>query len=92
MPETIDGSLTLAEQESAIQFKEAKGYQLKSFKAGKKQPATNEAEFVKLPIGELLDLFTLVLDLVPEGEKEVWSGNIFVEGELKTAAAYRVPE
>lgn len=92
MPETIDGSQTLTEQESAIQFKEGKGYKLKTLKAGKKKPPTNEAEFERLPIGELPDLFTLVLDSVPEGEEEVWSGKIYVEGELKEAAAYRVPE
>jgi hypothetical protein len=92
MAESIDGKGTLAEQESAIQFKEAKGYRLKSLKSGKGQPPTNTASFDRLPIGEVPDLFTLALEAVPDGEKEVWSGTIYVEGELKKAAAYRVPE
>ena len=92
MPETINGSMTLAQQESAIQFKEAKGYKLNSFKADPKNPPTNNAEFDKLPIGGLPDLFQLVLGSVPEGETQIWSGKIYVEAELKQAAAYRVPE
>ena len=87
MSETIDGSLTLAEQQSAIQFKEAKGYQLKTLKSGSKTPPTNEVEFDTLPIGQLPDLFTLVLDSVPDGEDKVWSGKIFIKGQIRQAAA-----
>lgn len=92
MRETIDGDLTLAEQESCIQFKEAKGYRLRTLTAGVDDPPTNEAEFDKLPIGQLVDLIRLCVGSVPVDEEEVWNGTIYVEGEKKVVSAYRVPE
>jgi hypothetical protein len=90
MPETIDGNQNLRKQESSIQFKEAKGYRMKSFGCGADNPPTNEADFERLPTGQLPDLFKLVLDQVPSGETEIWNGTIYVEGSKKQAAAYRV--
>jgi hypothetical protein len=92
MPETIDGNNNLQKQESCIQFKEAKGYRLKSFQCAADNPPTNEAEFERLPVGELPDPFKLVLDHVPSGEIEIWNGTIYVEGHKKEVAAYRVGE
>lgn len=92
MSETIDGNMTLADQESAVQFKDAKGYQLQSLKAVGASPPTNEAEFEQLPDGQLPDLLKLVIGSVPVGETEVWSGTIYIEGKQKKAAAYRQPE
>jgi hypothetical protein len=91
MSETIDGNHNLQKQESCIQFKEAKGYRLESFKSGTDSPPTNEAEFERLPIGTLPDLFKLALDRVPSGQTEIWNGTIYVEGDKRQAAAYRVP-
>jgi hypothetical protein len=91
MKETIDGNQTLAEQEAAIQFKEGKGYILTTLQAGTEKPPTNEAGFDRLPIGEVPDEFQLVLKL-PTGREKVWAGKIFVKGELREAAAYRIPD
>ena len=90
MAETIDGTQSLQKQESCIQFKEAKGYRLESFKCGADNPPTNEAEFERLPIGQLPDRFKLALDQVPSGETEIWNGTIYVEGHKQEVAAYRV--
>jgi hypothetical protein len=91
MPETIDGTMTLEDQESAIQFKEAKGYELKSLKAAAGNPPTNEAEFKKLD-DDLPDLFKLVQGAVPDDKEEVWSGTIYVEGKKQKAAGFREAE
>jgi hypothetical protein len=91
MSETIDGSQTLVEQESAIQLKEARGYRLTDLHAGAADPPTNVAEFEDLPAGHPVRIH-LVEGSVPSGEKEVWSGEIYINSSLKHATAYRKAE
>ena len=87
--ETIDGMYDLNDTESAIQSKEAEGFEMKTLRAGAQPPPTNEADFKDLPAGELPDDFHLTLGNVPTGKEEVWSGTIYVQGKLKAAKGYR---
>lgn len=89
MAVTIDGSQTLADQESAIQFKEAKGYALKSLAADTANPPENDAEFDKLPIGNRPSRIHLTVGALPAGKNKTCSGNIYVEGNLADVIAYR---
>ncbi|MEK7674967.1 MAG: hypothetical protein AAB676_03915 [Verrucomicrobiota bacterium] len=89
MSETIDGSQPLADQESAIQFKEAKGYELTALAADETDPPMNTAEFKRLPIGQLPKRIHLTQGPVPAGGKRVWSGNIYIDGNASDALAYR---
>ncbi len=89
MPEYLDGNTPLADQESAIQFKEAKGFELVSLKASEDQGPANEVEFKRLPIGHRPKRIKLI-----EGESTeegvVWSGEIYVEGSKQKAYAKRL--
>ena len=89
MTETIDGSQTLAEQESAIQFKEAKGYALTALAADKDNPPLNNADFDQLPIGTRPKRIHLTGGSLPAGKTQVCVGNIYVERNLADVIAYR---
>jgi len=88
MNETIDGNQPLADQESAIQFKEAKGYELTALAADEDNPPMNVAEFKRLPGGRPKRIH-LTQDPLPPGEQEVWAGRIYVEGTMSDVVAYR---
>jgi hypothetical protein len=92
MSDTIDGTLPLADQESGIRFKEGKGYELTALAKGASDPPTNTAEFKRLPLGERPVRIHLVEGGVPDGETEVWTGRIYIEGKVRQAAAYRKAE
>jgi hypothetical protein len=89
MTDTLDGSTTLADQESAIQFREAKGYRLKTLASDSENPPSNNATFDQLPIGERPNRLHLTVDALPSGKTSVWDGKIYVEGVLTDAKAYR---
>ena len=89
MRETIDGKQTLPDQESAIQFKEALGFELTAFAADETNPPLNNTDFNRLPIGQQPKPIHLTKGPLPPGETEVWSGRIFMEGKLADARAFR---
>jgi hypothetical protein len=88
MNETIDGNQSLSEQESAIQFKEATGFELTALAADESNPPTNNASFKELPTGRPKRIH-LIRGSLPEGETEVLSGNIFVDGNKTDVVAFR---
>lgn len=89
MTETIDGSQKIEDQESAIQFKEAKGYNLKSIAADKANAPMNLAEFDQLQIGVRPKRIHLTLPPMPTGKTPVCTGNIYVESKPADVVAYR---
>lgn len=89
MTETIDGSQTLADQQSAIQFNEAKGYALTALAADKDNPPINNADFDELPIGNHPKRIHLTDRPLPTGKTQVCAGNIYVNGDLADVIAYR---
>jgi hypothetical protein len=87
--QTIDGSYSLVETESAIQEQEAAGQELTTLKAGAATPPANEADFKDLESGEMPEDFHLTQGKIPTGKKPVWSGKIYVKGKLQSATGYR---
>jgi len=88
MTETLDGSQSLADQESAIQFKEAKGYSLTALAGDESNPPMNNADFDRLDTGRPKRIHVTSPPL-PQGKTQVCTGKIYVAGTLTDVIAYR---
>ncbi len=86
-----DGSQTLSDQESALQFKERAGNELTALEKDDKNRPMNLATFKRLPPGSRPKPLHLVLAADPQPPMTVLvlSCNIFVEGDAQDVNAYR---
>jgi hypothetical protein len=91
MTKSTDGSKSLADQESAIGFQEAKGYEMTDLKPDTGSPPWNIATFNQLPAGEVPDDLHLAEDGTPTpgGVNVFWKGSMYIAGAVKPAFAYR---
>jgi hypothetical protein len=86
----IDGTKSLADQESAIQIYEAAGYELLGFFADSDGDPVNELGFNDLPPGQHPSTANLVVgSAIPAGKKLVCYGTIYVAGVLSQVSAFR---
>lgn len=83
---SLDGNMLLADQESAIRFVEAKGFEMLNIKKSIDGSITNIVMFRKLPIGMVLTkiCFSLTAGHLPD-----WRGDIYVDGQVVCVEAKR---
>jgi len=86
---SLDGTDSLADQESAIQFKEAQGYQLTTMYVSPDGPRTNVVECDELPPGQHPKRIHFTAGPLPAGKVQVWAGKIYVSSALNDVIAFR---
>jgi hypothetical protein len=89
--ETVDGALSLDDQQSALRFKEAQRFELIAYSANSTKPPQNVAELKDLPLGTPAPSpLTLRLGPLPEGQAVFWNGTIYErDAGPKEAFAFR---